>query len=531
MRKVLFGVVSALLVFAVTVRGDEIPVKSNQAIEEGEFEGKASFVPWSGDWWNQKAGQLGIGWNGEKTFKWDDSSDSYEFNSEVETNDLSPLAKYDAWVEKTKGYNPESALYELESGHHVDPNEKEEYDDEDVDYSWWGHCNGWAAAAALEREPFYPIEADGIRFEVADLKGLLTESYYSQVSDFSGSRYYKPKKEHTEAYDRGKELLKAISKESIEASEYREWYEELFNKELSQDYYPAAYKGVLEYVIEWYDGKYTSAFEDIRPDVFHKILTNIIGDQKSVVVFDITAGEAVWNYPAYKFETSIEYLEKRRIKSTTSKYKYWRSVYNVTTTVTYADDGVNQSITGTRSFTKTYTYELYTTLWYKWLRGGKWTGSSVKNHPDFAWFPKYNPTGVDKGENPKLVFGKLLEILPKSHLAQKDSGLELFANGTGSSDCRTDESQVTFWNPVEVGSDVTFSYKTNVSGIKKVKYFEQSYKSFWDYVKVTRDPLEALGEGSTLTVSLGYGKHYILAYGYSSSGKLIAVDEITVKVQ
>ena len=61
MRKVLFGVVSALLVFAVTVRGDEIPVKSNQAIEEGEFEGKASFVPWSGDWWNQKAGQLGIG--------------------------------------------------------------------------------------------------------------------------------------------------------------------------------------------------------------------------------------------------------------------------------------------------------------------------------------------------------------------------------------------------------------------------------------------------------------------------------------
>ena len=81
--------------------------------------------------------------------------------------------------------------------------------------NWWGHCNGWAAAAALEREPFYPIEADGITFEVADLKGLLTESYYSQVSDFSGSRYYKPKEEHTEAYERGKELLKAISKESV----------------------------------------------------------------------------------------------------------------------------------------------------------------------------------------------------------------------------------------------------------------------------------------------------------------------------
>lgn len=531
MRKVLLGAVSALLVLAVMVRGDEIPVPANQSIEEGEFEGRASFVPWSGDWWNQKEGDLGIGWNGKKTFTWDESAEEYEFDSDVEVNDLSPLAKYDAWIEKTKGYNPGSARHELANGHHVDPTEKKAYDKEDVDYSWWGHCNGWAAAAALEREPFHPVEVNGIRFEVADLKGLLTESYYSQVSDFSGRRYYKPKKQYTEAYDRAKVLIKAIKKESIEASEYRTWYEDLFNRELSQDYYPAAYRNVLDYVVEWYDSKYTSAFEDIRPDIFHKILTTIIGDQKSVVVFDITANEAVWNYPAYAYETSIEYAEKRRVKSLTSKYKYWRNVYNVTTTVTYADDGVNQSITGTRSFEKTYTYELYTTLYYKSLRGGKWLGSSVKNHPDFAWFPKYNPTGVDYGENPKLVYGKLLQILPESNLAHDKQGLELFANGTGSSDCRTESSPVTFWNPVATGSKVTLSYDANVSGIKKVKYFEQDFVASWDYVRVTREELTLLGEGSTVTVSLDSGKHYLLAYAYDSKGNLVAVDEITVKVQ
>ena len=78
---------------------------------------------------------------------------------------------------------------------------------------------------------------------------------------------------------------------------------------------------------------------------------------------------------------------------------------------------------------------------------------------------------------------------------------------------------------------MTLSYDANVSGIKTVKYFDQPFKSFWDYVKVTRDPLVALGEGKTLTVSLDYGKHYIVGYAYNASGDLIAIDEITVKVQ
>ena len=34
---------------------------------------------------------------------------------------------------------------ELDFEHHVYGSKKEEYDEEGVDYGWWGHCNGWAA--------------------------------------------------------------------------------------------------------------------------------------------------------------------------------------------------------------------------------------------------------------------------------------------------------------------------------------------------------------------------------------------------
>lgn len=39
---------------------------------------------------------------------------------------------------------------------------------------WWGHCNGWAAAAVLEPEPRRPQALRELLFSVGDQKGLLT---------------------------------------------------------------------------------------------------------------------------------------------------------------------------------------------------------------------------------------------------------------------------------------------------------------------------------------------------------------------
>lgn len=63
---------------------------------------------------------------------------------------------------------------------------------------WFGHCNGWAAAAILMNEP---REAQTVEFELpdgtqattsfstADLKGLASETHYSGLSHFFGTRY------------------------------------------------------------------------------------------------------------------------------------------------------------------------------------------------------------------------------------------------------------------------------------------------------------------------------------------------------
>ena len=62
--------------------------------------------------------------------------------------------------------------------------------------SWWGHCNGWAAAAILTDEPREPVTVSfgaedefSLQLSTADQKGLLTESFYSQMSNFYGARY------------------------------------------------------------------------------------------------------------------------------------------------------------------------------------------------------------------------------------------------------------------------------------------------------------------------------------------------------
>lgn len=54
--------------------------------------------------------------------------------------------------------------------------------------SWWGHCNGWAAAAVLTREPRVARAAGGQSFSVADQKALYSELGMEVDADFFGRR-------------------------------------------------------------------------------------------------------------------------------------------------------------------------------------------------------------------------------------------------------------------------------------------------------------------------------------------------------
>ncbi len=115
--------------------------------------------------------------------------------------------------------------------------------------SWFGHCNGWAAAAILTHEPresvtvnFGSTDQHSIELSSADQKGLLSESYYSVLSNFWGARYNG---------DEGEDI------------------------------------------------------SDLSPKATLQLLTTFIRDRQVPMVFDTSANEQVWNFPAWGFELTL----------------------------------------------------------------------------------------------------------------------------------------------------------------------------------------------------------------------------------
>ena len=267
--------------------------------------------------------------------------------------------------------------------------------------SWWGKCNGWAAAAILTNEPReeltfqIPAESVGaegdpisIPFQSGDIKAMVSGVYYSTMSHFYGARY---------------------SDEEDDLA-------------------------------------------DLHPHAFHRIITYYIGEEKFPLVFDTTATEAVWNYPAYAYEMTItdggiadeglksinsaradelaaiegvsqeqataitrrllregrvddlqELLEIDGIEqdtidaiATVFSVHGERHQWEVETALRFSTDGVAEdhldAVGGDpEGFTNNYTYTLFTDAQGR-VAGGEWTGRSVQEHPDFAWVPYANNT-------------------------------------------------------------------------------------------------------------------------------------------
>jgi competence ComEA-like helix-hairpin-helix protein len=278
--------------------------------------------------------------------------------------------------------------------------------------SWWGHCNGWAAAAILLNEPTDSVQASiagsPVEFTSADLKGLFTETHYSTYSRFYGARYYKE----------GDDLA------------------------------------------------------DLHPEAFHNLVTFYLRDQRVPFVFDTTASDEVWNFPAYgadlevtettvgggeglidintataaeldtlpnigvvlaqaiidyrvangAFQTVDELEEVDGIgPATLEDVRPFVTIlpvertFRVSATVYFATDGVTESHVDRGSpaadgFTETYGYTLVTDQ-AGLVLSGKWDDDD--KHPDFAWVPYSNPStaSYNSSENPYLSPTQLDAIL------------------------------------------------------------------------------------------------------------------------
>ncbi len=278
---------------------------------------------------------------------------------------------------------------------------------------WWGHCNGWAAAAILTTEPRQPVSTttrgQTVEFTVADLKGLLTEAHYSTWSHFYGQRYNGPDEDIT----------------------------------------------------------------DLSPMAFQRLVDFYLRTQGVGFVFDTTAGAEVWNFPVWMVELQIDETTPARDEvpvdlntasaeelasilplsmeeaeaivawredegpfqsvdelaqvpgfdaDTVEALAEWITVeprtrsFEVRAEATLTSDGVDVShIDGSspESFTEVWSYSL-TTDPSGLVIEGRWARED--EHPDFAWVPYGNTRSAERsgGENPYLPYGKLLEIIGES---------------------------------------------------------------------------------------------------------------------
>jgi hypothetical protein len=233
--------------------------------------------------------------------------------------------------------------------------------------SWYGHCNGWSAAAVMYQEPRATTSADGVSFTVADQKSLLSELAMEVNADFFGTR--------------------------------------------NDDNNPSS-----------------PSFQDVAPDVFFLVMTNYLGNGLGVVI-DRYTGNQVWNQPVAGYQiapiTKSDYLGASPAapgvyRVMVSTQIWWGR-----------DDVQGGHLTEPFAFADTDSFESRTLRFEIWLDaplvfdgagaitssgqvivgrqgntavGGVWRTEGlelVNSHPDYIWVP-HNPTPSTGYSNPHI---------------------------------------------------------------------------------------------------------------------------------
>ncbi|MCR6544265.1 hypothetical protein [Dehalobacterium formicoaceticum] len=254
-------------------------------------EGKSKNTPWSGWWWP-----------------------FYEKAPPNLYNPDGPMDKYDQ-VSINRGQpNPGAMSWEKE--HHYTDKKSE---------GWFGHCNGWAAAAVLEAEPQNPKDVTEVHFEVNDIMGLLSEwHWFDSAVAFYGTRYYD---ENDNA-------------------------------------------------------------DDIFPHEFHRMIISYIGKQGLPIIMDISGGTSersnpqVWNFPAFQYKLSYR-PDKDNKEKTHVHCRLWFTDTTRPSALelkTFTEDYFYW-IEGEKGNPTSGAWET--------AKEGGWgsSGDSRKKHPDFIWYP------------------------------------------------------------------------------------------------------------------------------------------------
>lgn len=207
---------------------------------------------------------------------------------------------------------------------------------------WAGHCNGFASAAQRHpKEPARSVKRGNVTFSPKDIKALLAEIYMSADYQFlGGNRCESP---------------------SVPSLESRQ------------------------------DDTVMGECEDINPGTLHATIANWLGRVHHTIIMELKPGQAIWNYPLYRYESKVLPISAADATSKVgraSSYKWNPNAVKfsyVTTRLTYADDFADETLGNLTPKTLDLTYVLELDGDGQ-IVGGEWAGEQSRNsHPDFLW--------------------------------------------------------------------------------------------------------------------------------------------------
>ena len=234
------------------------------------------------------------------------------------------------WAHAEGGLTGPLAKYDQVYGTRCEAWEAQNHVNREGVQPWFGHCHAWSAAAVTEKEPREARTYKNVEFSVGDQKGLLTALHAQDEANSYGDRYG--------------------------------------------------------------DGRGSENHADLTPDEVWRHLQNYVKQQKIPLIFDLEAGDEVWNYPVFQYEVSYQ--------------DAGNGMVNGTMILTAADDDVYPDYLGTQPAIFSYTFTCRMQGGSVVAGSGRWTGESVNDHPDFAWYPY-----VARAENPGMESSKVSAIV------------------------------------------------------------------------------------------------------------------------
>jgi hypothetical protein len=214
------------------------------------------------------------------------------------------------------------------------------------EWTWMGHCHGWAPAAYMEKTPKHAVIAKignrEILFTEGDIRGLLSKIW----ADNNPTALFASKRCNSEKYDtdrRGRIVDGKIcysakdntcqgnpdGKIIFMRNERRGMYEftesisaktskiAIVSEQLPQDHARVA---VYENIADASAGNknfkpavmhISTGCRDTNPATFHAAITKLIAEKKTGFIIDMSRASQVWNQPAYAYESQYIPIRKK----------------------------------------------------------------------------------------------------------------------------------------------------------------------------------------------------------------------------